>query len=235
MKSLAKILTFGIVAGLLTILPFKESMADTIADVTFKSQYVASTGSIFSDKPSAYPSLTFIKNGFYGFLGANIEREEKVNEVDYMVGYNWDMGKNNLDVAAVFSDLRDFGESDLNDNFVDAQLKLKRKIITNTSLEVGVLQNIRGGTFPNSEGRDFNLALGYQEGSIPLELKADAHYNERYFSPKSDLSVVRFSAKIPSVVGKFVITPEILFQLSLDRENFQDAKAASISIGYAFN
>ena len=234
MRTLAKILTVGIAAGLLTILPFKESKADVSANVALRNKYLATTGALFAEEPVMQPSLTYFNNGFYGVLGANVSSEEGLNEVDYIVGYSRPLNGFNLDIGVGLFDLRNFGGS-LNDNTSDAWVKLKKDLTSKSSLEIGVNKNISGGTFSNPKGIDYNLALNYKAGgNFPIEVGTDFHYNDRYFSPDSGLSVAQLSASYPFSLGGFTFTPKARLQKTLDKKNFRDNSDLALSISQQF-
>ena len=231
MKAINKILALGLAAGL-ALMPVGVK-ADTSASVAFKNKYLASSGFLFAEEPVMQPSLTYFNNSFYGVLGFNVSSEEGLNEVDYIAGFSKDIGeRTNLDVGAGVFDLRDQGENDANDNIADAWIKLKRGLTPKTSLEMGVAQNLEGGTFSNPKGRDWNIALGYK--TRMFNLKTDVHYNERYFSPDSGLSVAQVSGNTPFDLGKLSITPEVLFQKALDKKNFGDNTMFGVSVSRNF-
>lgn len=79
------------------------------------------------------------------------------------------------------------------------------------------------------------MVLSYNmRRDVPLSVKGDVHYNERYFSQNSGWSVAQFSAGVPFDLGKLSITPEALFQKALDEKNFKDNTEFSVSVRYDF-
>jgi len=236
-RTLGTILTLASI-GLFTLMPFKESKADISAEVKFRSKYLTPPGFVFAEEPVMQPSLTYFNNGFYGVLGSNVSSEEGLNEIDYIIGYNRDLGGINLDFGGIGVDLRNQGESNANDDIYEAWIALKKKgfLIPGMNLTGKVTRNISAGSFDNPGGSNFDISLSYdqEEGAVPFSFGALLNYNDRYFIPDSRLSVAQFSASIPWTVKGFTITPKFLYQGALDRNNFRDDREFSLAIKYPF-
>lgn len=219
--------------GALALMPLKILGADISANIALKSQYLASTGFVFSDKPATYSSLSVSEKGFYGFLGANIGTGEGLNELDLIAGYNKNIGKINLDVAAANVDLINFEGND-NSHFYEFSGTLSRPDMVTPRIKL--VQSVYPEATDNGHhGRDLELGLNYNgKGKLPTPLDFTLHYNDQYFTNKTALSVAQIAASYPLAVGRFTVTPKARVQKAINKGDFKDTNEISVSVNRAF-
>ncbi|MBI4116937.1 hypothetical protein HY449_04295 [Candidatus Pacearchaeota archaeon] len=228
---LGKILIGAAVIGALSF-PLKAFGTEVNAGIALKSQYLASTGFVFSDKPAAYSSLSVSEKGFYGFLGANIGTGEGLNEIDLIAGYKGNIGKMNLDMAVGNFNLINFGGND-NSHFYELYGTLSRPDVITPRIKFA--QNAYTEvTDRGHHGRDFEFGLNYDgKGKFPSADFA-LHYNDQYYTNRTDFSVAQLAVSYPLAIGGFTATPKVRIQKAINRDNFKDTNEVSVSVNRNF-
>lgn len=215
--------------GLFSIMP-NRVIADEAASLSFKSQYIAPAGYIFSKDPVTYASFTISKNNFYGFLGANFGSKEGLNEIDGIAGYNRDIGKAKLDIAAGVYKLHNFGKDNSNDGFFEFLGTLSFPGISTPRIKL--LQNAYPEINSSHKGRDIEFGLNYKKENFATDLAV--HYNNEYFRNRTGFSVAQLSANYSFNLRGINITSKIMHQKALDRKDFEDANIVIISASQDF-